>query len=487
MKDKLEIARKYIELPENFDKGNILLVSPPWKKITYLDTKVKAATLHYPTLNLPTIATPLLQKGYNVKILDLDLYDNPYPILEKTLKEFDPILVGITCNTPFFNEAVKIANLVKQHNKKTITVIGGPHSTTYPEEFLEKDCFDYTVIGEGDFVLSDILDAKNKIKSKKSLTNIAFIEKNKIIKKENKTVENLDNLPIPAWHLMEVEKYKTSYILSKKNPAGPIETSRGCPGNCSYCNKKIFGWKFRPKSPERVIKEMKFMLDIGFKEIFIEDDLFSKDLVRAKKICDMIIEHKLKFPWMLMNGIRVDSIDLELLQKFKKAGCYRVSFGIESGNQQVLNDVSKGITLDQIRNAVKLTKIAKIETFGFFMLALPADTKKTMQQTIDFAKELDLDVAKFAITIPYPGTRLYQKYEEQGLINTKDWSDYLQHKSTTKVYQHPNLDWETIEYYYKKSFREYYLRPSYIIKRFKKSIREGTIFKDMKAFIQTEW
>lgn len=487
MKNKLQIARKYIKLPEKFDKGNILLVGPPWKKVTYLDTKVKVATLNYPSLSLPTIATPLIQKGYNVKILDLDLYDSPYLVLQKTLNEFNPILIGITCNTPFFKQAIKIAEIIKQYNKNIITVIGGPHSTIYPEEFLNKGCFDYAILGEGDFILLDILKVKKKIKSKDSLNNIAFIENNKIIKKEIKAIKNLDRLPIPSWHLMEIEKYQSSYILTKKNPGGPIETSRGCPGNCSYCNKKIFGWHFRPKSPERVLKEIEFMLEIGFKELFIEDDLFSKDLSRAKKICDMIIEHKLKFPWWLINGIRVDSLDLELLQKLKKAGCYRVSFGIESGNQQVLNDVGKGITLEQIREAVKLTKIAKIEAFGFFMLALPLDTKETMQQTIDFSKELDLDVAKFAITIPYPGTRLYQKYEEQGLINTKDWSDYLQHKSTTKVYQHPNLDWKTIEYYYKKSFREYYLRPSYIFKRLKKNIREGTIFKDIKSFIQTEW
>ena len=171
MKNKLEIARKYIELPEKFDKGNVLLVGPPWKKITYLDTKVKAATLHYPTLNLPTIATPLLQKGYNVKILDLDLYDSPYPTLEKTLKDFNPILVGITCPTPFFKEAVKIAEIAKQYNKKVINVIGGPHSTTFPEEFLNTGYFDYAILGEGDFILLDIL---NKTKSKDSLTNMAF-------------------------------------------------------------------------------------------------------------------------------------------------------------------------------------------------------------------------------------------------------------------------------------------------------------------------
>lgn len=478
---KIDITRKYIDLPKKFDKGNILLVNPAWRKITYLDMKVKSATINQPVLNLPTIATPLLKEGYNVKILDLDIYPNPELILKDTLEQFKPILVGVTGATPFFNEMIKIGKITKEINKDIIVVAGGPHSTAKPEDFLNTGYFDYAVIGEGDFVLPQILSAKN------SLDNVAFIKNKKIIKKEKKVIKNLDEIPIPSWHLIEIEKYASSYILSRKNPIGPIETSRGCPGNCIYCNKKIFGWKVRFKSPERVIKEIKYMLEIGFNEIHVEDDLFSYDLERAKKISDMIIANNLKFPWMLTNGIRVDRIDLDFLKKIKRAGCYRIAFGIESGNQKVLNDIHKGITIEQIKRAVKLTKIVKIETFGFFMLALPTDTEETMQQTIDLAKKLDLDILKFVITIPYPGTELYEIYEKQNLIKTKNWSDYLQHKSTSHIFEHPHLSWETIDTYYRKSFKEVYFRPSYIIKRFKKSLKEHTLFKDFKTLISTDW
>ncbi len=244
----------------------------------------------------------------------------------------------------------------------------------------------------------------------------------------------------------------------------------------------------RFKSPERVVNEMQYMLDIGFNELHVQDDLFSSDKERAKKIADLVVERKMDFPWMLTNGIRVDTVDLELFQKLKKAGCYRIAFGIESGNQDVLDDVQKGTTLEQIRNAVSLTKLAKIETFGFFMLALPADTEETMQQTIDLAKELDLDLPKFVVTTPYPGTRLYDIYKEKNLINSKKWSDYLQHNvDMSHIFDHPHLSWETIGKYYRKAYREVYFRPSFIYKRVKKGLKERTLFQDFKTFITTDW
>ena len=223
---------------------------------------------------------------------------------------------------------------------------------------------------------------------------------------------------------------------------------------------------------------MEFMLQCGFREIHVQDDNFSANLDRAKQICDQIVARGLKFPWMLMNGIRVDCVDIELFEKLRTAGCYLIGLGIESGNQTVLDHVNKGITLDMIRNAVKLAKEAGVDTYGFFMLALPSDTKETMRQTIHFARELDLDIAKFDITIPYPGTRLFREWDAQGRIKSKNWSDYTHHQDEHRIYDHPNLDWETIQHFYRKAFRDFYLRPRYIWTRFRRSVRRGEVLKD---------
>ena len=238
---------------------------------------------------------------------------------------------------------------------------------------------------------------------------------------------------------------------------------------------------------KRVADEMERMLKVGFREIHVEDDGFSTNMRKAKAICDEIIRRGLKAPWTLINGIRVNRTDGELLQKLKEAGCYQAAFGIESGNQEILDRIRKDITKDQVREAVTLTRKVGIETFGFFMLGLPGDTEETMQDTIDFAVELDLDIAKFAVTMPLPGTPLFDEYDEQGLILTKDWSQYLFHDLSNPVYKHPNLSWETIIKYYKKAYRRFYFRPGFAARRVWKGMTSGKIIYDVGYFLKTKW
>ncbi len=168
----------------------------------------------------------------------------------------------------------------------------------------------------------------------------------------------------------------------------------------------------------------------------------------------------------------------------KKAGCYRVSFGVETGSQEILNRINKGITLQQIRKAFNIAKEAGIETIGFFMLALPGDTKESMEQTIKFAKELKPDIPKVGITIPFPGTVLYNDWQSKGIIKSKNWEEYNYH-SPSKIYNHPNLDWDTITKYYKKFYRELYLNPDFISRRFIRGIKNGELLSDMFYFLKT--
>ncbi len=459
----------------------ILLINPSWRKSTYLKTKVKEAALSQPVLSLATIAAPLTSK-HEVKILDLDLYKNN-DILKHVLNKFNPDYVGITGTTPFYNEMINLSKIIKKVNKNIIVVVGGVHANTLPNDFINKESVDIVVVGEGDFTLNEIVSKKIK-----DVKGIIWKHKNKIIKNPYRPlIKDLDKLPFPALNLFEINKYKGSHITGRAHPIAPIETSRGCPHNCIYCNKNIFKRIFRVKSPKRVVDEIEYILNLGFRELHVADDAFSTDMKRAKDICDEIIKRKLKFHWSLFNGIRVDRLDLELLKKLKESGCYQIAFGIESGNQKILDSVNKNITLDQIKKAIKLSKIVGIETFGFFMFGLPGETEKTMQDTINFAKKLNLDIAKFVITIPYPGTELYNNLNKKRLIKTKDWSKYFMHFSDSKIFEHPNLKWETIEKYYKKSFREYYLRPDYIYHRFIRSIKKKEVLKDIRAFLKTKW
>ena len=184
------------------------------------------------------------------------------------------------------------------------------------------------------------------------------------------------------------------------------------------------------------------------------------------------------------NGIRVDRVDEELFHKMKKAGCYRVSLGVESGNQEILNKIKKGINLEQLGKAFKLAKKAKIETIGFFMVALPGDTKETIGQTIEFAKELKPDIVKIGITIPFPGTELYNQLDSQGLIKSKDWKYYNYH-NPNKIYNHENLSWEEIYAARKNFYKQIYLTPGFIYRRIIRGIKTGEIFYDIFYFLKS--
>jgi len=465
--------------------SKILFINPPWRENIYLTTNVKVGAPSYPNLTLATLAGHLTN-NHQVKIIDLDLIDNYRQILLDLIKSFNPDLIAISAKTPEYPAALKIIKFIKNAYPAISTIIGGVHATSCYSDLAKENCFNIISIGEGDYVIPDILSAK-------SLSEIkGIIYKDSLSQKTNYNqsrplIDNLDLLPYPAWHLFDLKKYKNSRLSSRKNPVGHIETSRGCSYNCNFCNKLTFGTVYRTKSPARVVNEMEYMLSCGFKEIHIADDSFTQNIERAKKICLEIIKRKLKFPWSLINGIRVDKVDEEFFKLAKRAGCWQTGFGIETGDQQILDTINKKTTLEQVEKAVRLANKAGINTFGFFVFGLLGETKTSLQKTIDFAKKLPLTIAKFDICIPYPGTSYFKCLESQNLIISKDWSKYNVHEIDEPVYQHPQLSWPIIGSYYKKAFKEFYFRPGYILKRFIRGLKTGDLFYDIKYLFMSKW
>jgi len=462
------------------NKSRVLLINPA-SFFIYQNAKVKAAAPKYPPLNLVTLAASIRNANNSVIIIDLQTVKNQKKELKKAIKKFNPNIVGITFTTPLTSSMRSICSFIKKYDKNIFLLGGGPHASAEPISTLKDSLLDVIAVGEGDFTILDVISNKNALGSVKG---ICFKKNKKIICTQKRgLIQNLDMLPLPAWDLIEKEKYDMPTSYCRKNPVGPMETSRGCPYGCVYCNKNIFGRTFRVKSPQRVVAEVNHMLNSGFREIHFIDDTFSNDIERAKKICDEIKKEKLNFPWALPNGIRIDRIDRELLKKMYSSGCYWLAFGVESGDQKILNMIGKSITLNRIRTVFKMAKDIGFETEAFFMLALPGDTKKTMQKTIDFAKELDPDIAKFAICTPLPGTPLYDDWMNECRIKATNWDEFIFHKKGPKIFDHPNLDWRTIDEYYDRAYREFYLRPRYILNR----LAKGNILTDFKTFISTRW
>ncbi|PJA14483.1 MAG: hypothetical protein COX65_05620 [Elusimicrobia bacterium CG_4_10_14_0_2_um_filter_56_8] len=467
--------------PAHTAKKKVLLLAPAYGFI-YKGSMIKPGAMYSPPLGLATIAGALAADGHEVRIADLNKISDQDLLAQ--LLEFRPDYAGISYTTVLAEESFRLAKLVKDAAPGVIVVAGGVHPTSMPLEVLESSATDIVCIGEGDQSIVEIVRGVPL----ENIRGIAFRKDGECrVAERRELIRDLDTLARPAWNLFDLSKYHTTDLLTRANPAGWLETSRGCPYSCVYCNKNVFGKNFRKKSVMRVVDEISYMLDCGFREIHIADDCFTVDMERAKGICREILRRELKFPWATVTGIRADRVDQELLTLMKQAGCYRVFYGIETGSDEILKLIRKGETCEEIRQAVKMAKKAGLEVYGFFMLALPGDTETTMRQTIDFAKELDLDMAKAAITIPLPSTPYFEELDKAGRIKAKEWSKYNLYFPAKELYDHPTLDWKTVEDYQRKFYREFYFRPGFIVKRFFSSLAAGRLLSDIKSFLQIKW
>jgi radical SAM superfamily enzyme YgiQ (UPF0313 family) len=302
-----------------------------------------------------------------------------------------------------------------------LTVVGGPHVTVVPVEFLkEAKNIDIAVIGEGEYTMLDIVKCVEGKKKISDVQGIAYRQDDGEIKQNTLRpfIEDLDELPYPAYHLVDMEQYlnpeKIEY-RSFKDRAISMITSRGCPFNCNFCSVHLhMGKMFRAHSVDYVIKHIEYVINkFGVKTIFFEDDNLTFDMKRFEAICDKIIERGIRFSWETPNGIRADYLTLNLLKKMKKSGCQSVFFGIESGDQCVLdNIIGKSLNLKKVVNVAKMCKDIGLKTAAFYIIGFPGETKEDMLKTVELALRLkrDYDVGMLLhVATPSLGTRLYEE------------------------------------------------------------------------------
>ena len=457
----------------------VMLINPNTTEV-YQSSKVKYSVPQYPPLNLLIIAGALKEEGHMVKLVDLDLIEeNIFEMLEKAIQEFKPDIAGITFTSALYGQCMKTIEIVRKYAPNALIIAGGSHASSDPKSVLEKD-IDIAIMGEGDYAVNEII--KHELKD---LKGIAYKNEKKeiIINPPRPFEKDLDKTPLPDYDLVDIYAYNMPYTLRRSFPVAPLETSRGCLFGCVYCTKSVQGRTFRVKSPQRVFQEIKALKERGYKEFHIVDDMFTTFPSRSKEVCNLLMDNNIDMKWMCSNGIRVNSVSEELLRMMKKAGCYSISFGVESGNDKILKRIDKAATTDEARNAIKLCKKVGIQTICFFMFGLPDETEENLRETLDFAKELNPDIAKFDIMIPLPSTVIYEEWKGK-YIESYNWDDYAFHKRKP-IYNHPNISWDTLNKYYHKAYREFYLRPSYIFNRVVKSTLQGTIFKDIGLFVRT--
>jgi len=362
----------------------------------------------YPHTGIAYLAAVLKQRGMKIKILDMRL-GYTFANLFKVLDEFNPDVVGLTCYSYFFKNTYELVSKIKSQGDY-IVVIGGPHVSAIRGKVLAETKADFAVKGEGEYTFPELCKAIEKeTEDFKEIEGLIWRRKSEVVENVDRPfIEDLDTLPFPDYEEFELEKYMC-YIEKRL----PIITSRGCPYRCIYCSVKIsMGNMFRARSPDNVINEMKYWYGKGWRSFDINDDCFSLNMKRAKKICDLIIEKGLKITYKLYNGIRVDRTDMELLQKMKASGCDLVQYGVESGNEEVLKMIKKGITLEQAKKAVENSKAVGIRCVVNFIIGHPGENFEKAMDSIRLAKMLPADSVCFYNLVPYPGTELFEWVEK---------------------------------------------------------------------------
>jgi len=386
----------------------------------------------YPFTEFPIIPMGLLyisgileHNGHEVGVLDLLVSKYSKEKIKHKIEQYQPDIVGITCVTMNYPAASEILKQCKSVNKDIITVIGGPHVTFAPVETLtEAPWIDIVVRREGDYTILDIVNGKKL----SEIDGIAYREKDGSIKltRERALIENLDELPFPARHLFQTSRYLAL------DAHASIVAGRGCPFNCIFCvGSKMGGRRGRFRNPKLILDEVEQALGYGFKEVNFEDDLLTLNHKHLHAVCDEIISRGLKFNWSAF--ARVDTVNPDILKKMREAGCTWVSYGVESGNQQILDIVKKKITLDKVREAVKMAKDADIKVLASFIIGLPGETRETLKDTMDFAQELQTFYG-FHVLAPFPGSEVREEADKYGIeILTSDWARYDANRAVTRT------------------------------------------------------
>jgi radical SAM superfamily enzyme YgiQ (UPF0313 family) len=437
-----------------------------------------AWTSVWPPLSLALCAAVVREENVDVELIDCIVKGIEIDELKNKVTEFEPDLVVLNTATPSIENDIRIADEIKGVCQDTKIVAIGIHPTVLPEECFNMSAnLDYIIRGEPEFTLRELVRFISQ-SDKFSINNVAGISfRNNNIIYHNPAREwlNIDELPFPAWDLVD----PNDYIMPFHNvPFFLITTSRGCPYPCNFCaDSAYYGKKLRKRSPEKLVDELVWAgKNFNVNEFLFWSESFTLDRSFVMAVCEKILRRHVQIKWVCNS--RVDHVDKELLKTIKSAGCWMIGYGIESGNQNVLDMTKKGITIPQIRRAVKLAKDVDLEVTGHCILGLPGDTIETIQETVRFAIELDLDFVQFYCAVPFPGSELYQQAVENNWCNTNNWSLFEQNYS---VLDYPHLSSSEIIELRRWAYRKFYLRPKVIFNIFRKLKKptDITILVDM--------
>lgn len=420
----------------------------------------------YPKLGLLYVAAFLEQDlGITPSVVDCPAERLDYEGLEERLRLENPDLVGITTLTFNLIDCWKTVRLVKRCFPHTKVAVGGQHVTLYPKETLGLEGVDFVAHGEGERVLSRLVTALERGGKREELEAIPGLGFNDgeetFLHPKQDRIDDLDQLAMPARHLIDLSRY--DHIAAEGERMATMQTSRGCPAKCLFCDIRMT--KFRIRSPEDVLAELRYLVDRGIDDIFFVDDTITIDRGRLLEICDMIERSGLDIHFKV--SARVDTVKPHVLEALKRAGCYRIHYGVESATPRLLKYLQKQVTPEKVAQAFKWTHDAGIGTFAYCMIGIPTETRQEMMNTVDFAISLDPDYAQFSICTPYPRTALYESMLKMGHISEDYWRQFATNPSEDfRVrFWNKNFSEDELRELQGEAHRRFYSRVKYIARQ----------------------
>lgn len=440
----------------------VLLINPP----AYLGVaqvregrcmqRAGAWTSVWPPLSLALTAAVLRRAGHQVKLHDSIVENISRSSLLQIAKEYQPDWCLFNSATPSIAGDMETVDEMAQALPPCRTAVLGIHPTALPEEtFGLSKSLEVIIKGEPEQTALELVSAEKL----DGIPGISYRRSGNIIHNPPRdAIEDLDGLPFPAWELIDKNLYQLP--LSDK-PFLLLATNRGCPFQCRFCADHVYyGKRLRKFSPKRIVDEIEHDANkIGVKQFLFWAESFTLDRGHAMAVAGEIISRKLDIGWVCNS--RVDQVDREMLEAFKRAGCWMIGFGVESGSQRILDLMAKGTTIEQTRNAVSLAQKAGLQVTAHVMFGYPGETRDEMRATLELVKELNFDFAQFYAAVPFPGSELYRQAEKEGWLASRDWRFFEQNYSVIKTQE---LEPSEVESFRSRAFREYYMRPKQILK-----------------------
>ncbi|MBI5075471.1 MAG: radical SAM protein [Nitrospirae bacterium] len=465
----------------------ILFATPPLSMAKRYGTLAGVGSSS-PTLGILQLAAVTRQHAHETFLLDAAALDLDQVSFLERLVETAPDILGLSVTTLSISHAARIAEASKKMVPGLLVIIGGPHISAVPVETMERfTVFDVAVIGEGEETVLELLLALSEVKPLSAVSGIVYRDGSGVqMNPRRPFLKTLDILPRPAWDMLEgfPQHFYPPIFKTRRLPAALLVTSRGCPNTCIFCDRSVFGSSCHMFSASYVVEMMVELYDkFGVREFCFEDDTFITFHTRLVEICHHLIDLKLDISWSCLG--RVNQVSEENLRLMKRAGCWQISFGIESGSQEILDIIHKKVTLQQIRRALQISRDAGLLNKGFFIVGHPGETKKTLQLTYDFIMGNPLDDISVTMLTPFPGTELHARAREFGTLDA-DWEKMNLLNTVFVPFGLTECDLLQAQ---KKMIRDFYLRPriigSYISRVFHNPAMLNRLLKGFRSFVRS--